>query len=118
MHALAHPIGAHRDAHHGLLNAIVMPFVLRANRDVVEGRIERLAAYLGLGSHTFDGFMDWLMTLREEIGIPMTLQAVGVQASDVEVFVPLAMQDPSAATNPVSMTASYTRTLLTRCVGG
>ena len=59
-----------------------MPFVLRTSR-CCRGRIERLAAYLGLGSRTFDGFMDWLMTLREEIGIPMTLQAVGVQASDV-----------------------------------
>lgn len=46
MHALAHPLGALYDAHHGRLNAILMPYVLQANQSIIESRIKRLANYL------------------------------------------------------------------------
>ena len=118
MHALAHPIGAHRGAHHGLLNAIVMPYVLEMNRSAISQRIERLAAYMGLPEPSFDGFMSWLLSLRRDIGIPETLQAVGLTLEDCELFAPLAINDPSASTNPVPMTLEYTNTLLVRSIGG
>ena len=48
IHALSHPVGALYDTHHGLTNAVFMPYVLAFNRPAIEVKIERLAAYLGL----------------------------------------------------------------------
>ena len=48
MHALAHPLGGLFDAHHGTLNAILMPYVLKINRKVIEQRIDRLTQYMNL----------------------------------------------------------------------
>ena len=69
IHALSHPFGGLYDAHHGLLNGIVMPYVLKANRRKIEKEIERAAAYLGIKGG-FNGFLKWILALRKEIGIP------------------------------------------------
>ncbi|GIT49489.1 MAG: hypothetical protein Ct9H300mP14_14170 [Gammaproteobacteria bacterium] len=63
IHALAHPLGALYDAHHGTLNAVLMPYVLKANRPAIESRIERLGRYIGLSDTGFDSFMDWVLSL-------------------------------------------------------
>src|SRR5690606_5465505 len=63
IHALSHPVGALYDTHHGLTNAVFMPYVLVYNRDVVAERIERLAAYIGLDA-SFGAFLDWVLKLR------------------------------------------------------
>ena len=73
IHALSHPFGGLYDAHHGLLNGIVMPYVLKANRRKIEKDIERAAAYLGIKGG-FNGFLKWILALRKEIGIPHTLE--------------------------------------------
>ena len=73
MHALAHPLGALYDAHHGLLNAILMPYVLRANQSVIASRIGLLARYLELPDPSFDSFLDWVLEMRG-LGIPHTLR--------------------------------------------
>ena len=70
MHALAHPLGALYDAHHGLLNAILMPYVLRANQSVIASRIGLLARYLELPDPSFDSFLDWVLEMRAALGIP------------------------------------------------
>jgi len=117
MHALAHPIGAVRDAHHGLLNAILMPYVLEMNRGVLEERIGRLSAYIGLESAGFDAFLEWVLELRAEIGIPSDLRAVGLSEADITLFASLALKDPSAGTNPIQMTLDNTSRLLKRAIG-
>jgi alcohol dehydrogenase class IV len=48
IHSLSHPVGALYDTHHGMTNAVFMPYVLVANRDAIEAKIARLAAYCGL----------------------------------------------------------------------
>ena len=68
--ALAHPLGALYDAHHGLLNAILMPYVLRANQSVIASRIGLLARYLELPDPSFDSFLDWVLEMRAGLGIP------------------------------------------------
>ncbi|MGH8352854.1 MAG: iron-containing alcohol dehydrogenase, partial [Pseudomonas sp.] len=78
MHALAHPVGALYDTHHGMTNATFMPYVLQFNRAAIEERITRLAAYLGLPAAGFDGFLAFVLKLREEIGVPHTLPELGV----------------------------------------
>ena len=109
MHALAHPLGAIYDAHHGMLNAILMPYVLVANRSVIEQPIARLARYLEL-TPDFDGFLAWVLSLREEVGIPHDLAAIGIGDDRLEELGHMAVADPSAGTNPIAHdAAAYTR---------
>jgi alcohol dehydrogenase class IV len=105
MHALAHPLGALYDAHHGLLNAILMPYVLKANRPVIEDRIERLARYLKITNPGFDGFLRWVLELREQIAIPLSLAAIDINESDAEKIGHMAAADPSAGGNPINFSA-------------
>jgi len=100
MHALAHPLGALYDAHHGRLNAILMPYVLQANRLVITEKIERLADYLSV-PNGFDGFIDWLLQLRMELGIENTLTSLGVVKSDVESIAKMATEDAASGSNPI-----------------
>ena len=100
MHALAHPLGALYDAHHGRLNAILMPYVLQANRLVITEKIERLADYLSV-PNGFDGFIDWLLQLRMELGIENTLTSLGVVKSDVERIAKMATEDAASGSNPI-----------------
>ena len=103
MHALAHPLGALYDAHHGTLNAILMPYVLKANRSAIEGKITRLSRYLGLASSGFDGFLDWVVELRKQLGIPNTLASIHIGDDDSETVGKMAAADPSAGDNPISL---------------
>ena len=79
MHALAHPLGALFNAHHGLLNAILMPYVLKANESAIADRLTDLSRYLHLENPGFDGFMQWVLTLRSDLNIPHTLEEIGIQ---------------------------------------
>jgi alcohol dehydrogenase class IV len=101
MHALAHPIGGLLDSHHGLTIAIVMPYVLVANRPAIEPQIARLAGVLGLGQADFDGFLGWVLGLRRDLGIPDDLGALGVSEEHVAILAPRAAADPAAGGNPL-----------------
>lgn len=100
MHALAHPLGAIYDAHHGMLNAILMPYVLKANQTVIEERITRLARYLDLDP-TFDSFMDWILTLRKDIGIHHQLSSIIPDDVRLSEIGEMAVLDGAAGTNPI-----------------
>ncbi|MCP3688021.1 MAG: iron-containing alcohol dehydrogenase [Gammaproteobacteria bacterium] len=100
MHALAHPLGAIYDAHHGMLNAILMPYVLKANYPAIKDRIPRLARYLDL-EPSFDAFLNWVLSLREEIGIPHQLSAIIPEDNRFDEIGAMAVVDPSAGTNPI-----------------
>ena len=73
MHAIAHSLGGIYGAHHGLLNAILMPYIVKANRTQIEEKIERLAHYLNLNKTDFNGFMNWILEMRNQLNIPHTL---------------------------------------------
>ena len=118
MHSLSHPCGANLNAHHGLTNAVVMPYVLAWNRRAIEDKMARLAAYLGLGRHSFDGFLDWVLELRASIGIPHTLAEIGVRDEHAAAFAPQALADPSTGGNPLPMTEDDFRRLYRMCIHG
>ena len=101
MHALAHPLGALYNAHHGLLNAILMPYVLKANRQAIEGQIEHLARYLDLPAPGFDSVLGWVVELRDELGIPNALADININDSDAAKVGKMAAVDSSACTNPI-----------------
>jgi len=115
IHALSHPIGAVYNTHHGTTNAVVMPPVLRMNRPAIEARIAQAAAYLGIKGG-FDGFYDFVMGLRAELGIPANLTAMGVGSDRLDEMTAMALEDPSAGGNPVVMTAENTRALFQACL--
>jgi alcohol dehydrogenase class IV len=80
VHALAHPLGARYHKHHGLLNAILLPYVLIANQQAISEDITRLARYLELKQPDFAGFLDWVLGLRKQLGIPHSLGEIGLDA--------------------------------------
>jgi alcohol dehydrogenase class IV len=118
MHALAHPLGALYDAHHGLLNAILMPYVLKANREEIAIRIARVARYMELEEASFDGFMAWVLNLREQVGIPHTLGDIGIDLQQQGLVGRMALEDPTAATNPIMFTADQYTELFAQAVEG
>jgi alcohol dehydrogenase class IV len=118
MHSLSHPCGANLDTHHGLTNAVVMPFVLAWNRRAIEPKMERLAAWLGLKGKGYAAVHDWILSLRETIGIPKTLAALGVQEKHAAEFAPQALADPSTGGNPLPMTVADFEKLYLNCIRG
>jgi alcohol dehydrogenase class IV len=103
MHALSHPIGSLFNTHHGMTNAVVMPYVLGFNRPAIEEKIERLARWLDIDGG-FDGFLAAVLQLRARVGVPPTLAGLGVNDSKTERIATMAIHDPTAAGNPVPLT--------------
>jgi len=101
MHALAHPVGALYDTHHGATNGVFMPYVLAFNQAAIDDRIARLAAYLGLAQPSFGSFLDWIFDLRSTIGIPPGLSGLGVDGERFAEIAAMAERDPSAGGNPI-----------------
>lgn len=117
MHALAHPLGAVYDVHHGLLNAVLMPYVLTANHRLINEPINRLSQYLGLAAG-FDAFLAWVLALRQSIGIPHSLQGLLPDADRFDEIGTMATQDPSAATNPIPFEAKDYAAIVHRAYEG
>ncbi|MFQ5776272.1 MAG: iron-containing alcohol dehydrogenase, partial [Kiloniellaceae bacterium] len=105
IHALSHPVGALYDTHHGLTNAVVMPYVLAYNRAAIEDKLTRLAAWLGLPEPSFRAVMDWVLALRRELKIPHTLKDLGVDDERLDELAQMAAEDPTAPGNPVPVGA-------------
>ena len=117
IHALSHPVGALYDTHHGLTNAVFMPYVLVFNRKAIEERIKRLAAYIGLRS-SFRAFLDWVLALRAEIGIPHTLAGLNIGDDKIDRIVAMAVKDGTAGGNPVPFDKRAARTIFRRALEG
>lgn len=117
MHAMAHPIGAVFDAHHGLINAVVMPYVLKFNREAIETRIARLADYLGI-SGGFDGFLTWILEIRANLGIKHSLAEIGVDIAKIDELAAMAVVDPSAGGNPIELSIENITPLFRAAITG
>ena len=118
MHSLSHPCGAVLDTHHGLTNAVVMPYVLDFNRPAIEEKMAALARYLDLPGPSFAAVLDWVLALRERIGIPHTLKDIGVDEPHARSLAPMAAADPSTPTNPVPLDAENLEALYLRAIDG
>jgi alcohol dehydrogenase class IV len=117
MHALSHPIGALHGSHHGLTNAVLMPYVLAFNRSAIEERIVRLAGYLGFECR-FESFLDWIVELRRSFGIPHSLQELGVPSDRADQIARMAEVDPSAGGNPLPFNAAAARRVFDAAMEG
>ena len=106
MHALSHAIGALKGYHHGLTNAVLMPFVLSYNRPAIEDAMVALASALRLPGSAFPAVQGWILELRKRLGIPETVSRLGLVQGDFEAVSSLASRDICAGMNPVPVDAA------------
>jgi alcohol dehydrogenase class IV len=111
-------VGALYDTHHGLANAILLPYVMVANRDAIAGRMELLGRILDLDKPSFDGVLQWVLAFRECLGIPHTLQEAGVPDDGIEEVGRQAALDPCAAGNPIAFSAQQYGAIFARTLVG
>tara|TARA_B100000575_G_scaffold289590_1_gene291643 strand:+ start:612 stop:1781 length:1170 start_codon:yes stop_codon:yes gene_type:complete len=101
IHSLSHPINAQNNIHHGLSNAIFMPYVLTFNKDAIEQKIIEICNYLNFQDKSFKAFIDWIIDLRKELGIPHKLsEVIKEEDFDIELLSKMALNDPSSSSNP------------------
>jgi alcohol dehydrogenase class IV len=118
VHAIAQSLGALYDHHHGLLNAILLPYVLEANQSALGPQMDELAIALGLRKPGFAGVMQWLLVLREQIGIPHTLGALGIDERDAQLVGQMAFADGCSHTNPIRHSPQVYSDIFRRAVHG
>ncbi|MFI4988472.1 MAG: iron-containing alcohol dehydrogenase [Alphaproteobacteria bacterium] len=106
IHAMSHPIGAVYDSHHGLTNAVVMPYVLLRNRAAIAEKMARTARYLGLREGSFEAMLEWVLELRRTLAIPHTLAALGVAEARIPELAKMAAEDPNNGGNPPPLAAA------------
>ena len=103
IHSLSHPINAQFNVHHGLSNAIFMPYVLTFNKNLIEDRIVSICDYLNLDKN-FESFLKWILDLRKELNIPHKLsEVIDTKKIDLDQLSEMAFNDPSTSGNPVKL---------------
>ena len=103
IHSLSHPINAQFNIHHGLSNAIFMPYVLTYNKSAIEKRIMSICDYLDL-KKDFKSFLNWILDLRNELNIPHKLsEVISEDHFDLQLLSKMALEDPSTSTNPTKL---------------
>ena len=118
VHALAHPIGALYGTHHGLTNAVLLPYAMVHNRTAIAERMTVVGHVLGLAHASFDGVLAWVLEIRRILGIPRSLQKLNVPADRAEEIGRMAERDPSAASNPLPVDATQLETIFRNAVAG
>jgi alcohol dehydrogenase class IV len=118
VHALAHPLGAVYDKHHGLLNAILLPYVMVRNRDAIAEKMDLLSRVLNLPTKGFDAVFNWTLDFRKQLGIQNSLSDIGVPSDRINDIGTMALADPSAGGNPISLTAAEYAEIFRRALKG
>ena len=105
IHSLSHPVNALNNIHHGLSNAIFMPYVLTFNKDVIEDKIIKICDYIGLDDKSFIGFINWVLELRKKLNMPHKLSEI-IDEKDLQLdrLSKMALDDPSTGGNPKKLT--------------
>ena len=118
IHSLSHPINAQFDVHHGLSNAIFMPYVLTFNKSVIENKIVSICNYLNL-NNTFESFLEWILNLRKDLNIPHKLSdVIDENKINLDKLSKMALEDPSTSTNPKKMTIDDMKILYEHSISG
>jgi len=118
IHSLSHPVNAQFDIHHGLSNAIFMPYVITFNKSLVENRITSICDYLNLDKN-FESFLNWILDLRKKLNIPHKLSDVmDTKKINLNKLSKMAFEDPSTQTNPKKMTIDDMKILYEHSISG
>lgn len=106
VHAVSHPVGVFHHTHHGLANAIVLPYVMRHNQIAIADHMEPVARALGLKDGSFESVFNWVLDFRKQLGIPHTFADLDVGTEYAQDIGRLGEIDPSAVTNPIPVSAA------------
>ncbi len=118
IHSLSHPVNAQFNIHHGLSNAIFMPYVLSFNRNLIEKKIVSICDYLYLDKN-FESFLNWILDFRKELKIPHKLsEVIETKKIDLKILSQMALDDPSTATNPKKLTIDDMKILYEHSISG
>ena len=105
IHSLSHPVNALNNIHHGLSNAIFMPYVLTYNKDVIEKKIIKICDYLEFKDCSFNSFIQWVLDLRKTLDMPHKLsEVIDEKDFDIDRLSKMALADPSTSGNPKKLT--------------
>ena len=119
IHSLSHPVNALNNIHHGLSNAIFMPYVLTFNKVVIEKKIIKICDYLELKDRSFDGFVKWVLDLRKKLDIPHKLsEVIDEKDFDIDRLSKMALADPSTGGNPKKLTENDMRIMYQHSMRG
>ena len=119
IHSLSHPVNALNNVHHGLSNAIFMPYVLTFNKDVIEKKIIKICDYLELNDRSFDGFINWILDLRKKLDIPHKLsEVIDEKNFDLDRLSKMALADPSTGGNPKKLTEADMKIMYQHSMSG
>ena len=119
IHSLSHPVNALNNIHHGLSNAIFMPYVLTFNKDVIEKKVIKICKYLELQDQSFNGFINWVLDLRKKLDMPHTLSEV-IDEKDLQLdrLSKMALEDPSTSGNPKKLSEVDMKTMYLHSMEG
>jgi len=118
VHAIAHPVGSWFNTHHGLTNAVILPYVMAFNRTAIADKTDIIARVLNLPAPGFEGFFDWVLKMRRDLGIPHSLADIGVSADQAAIIGREAAIDPSAGGNPIPVDAAQLERIFRAAVDG
>src|ERR1700734_3560522 len=118
VHAIAHPVGSWFNTHHGLTNAVILPYVMTFNRHAIADKAELISRVLHLPVGGFDGLLAWVLEFRRELAIPHALAEIGVSADKAPLIGREAQIDPSAGGNPVPLDAVRLERIFRAAVSG
>ncbi len=111
VHSLAHPMSALLDTHHGLANAVNLPYGMRFNISGSEEKFVRIARALELKNESGEGVVEYLFDLNSRVHIPNKLSEVGVESKHIETLADLAFADFAHPNNPKPVTRADFKTL-------
>ena len=118
IHSLSHPINAKFNMHHGLSNAVFMPYVLTFNKNLIENKIKLICSYIGIES-SFDSFLNWILLLRKELSIPNKLSdLVELKSNEVDELSQMALEDPSTNSNPKKLSLNDMKMMYKNSLSG
>ena len=118
IHSLSHPLNAQFNLHHGLSNAIFMPYVLSFNKKNIEEKIISICDYLNL-SKSFDAFLEWILELRKLLNIPHKLSdVIETNKMNLDDLSKMALDDPSTSSNPKKLTINDMKVMYEHSISG
>ncbi|SFG85943.1 iron-containing alcohol dehydrogenase [Pseudomonas sp. NFACC45] len=112
VHAVSHSIGGVYGTHHGLTNGVLLPYVVAYNRPVIEDKLVRLSENLNLLQPGYESFVTWLREFLADLGIPSRLSQIIHEPFDSEYIAQLATADPTARTNPQTLSQQHYKTII------
>ena len=118
IHSLSHPVNGKFNVHHGLSNAIFMPYVLTFNKYSIENKIISICDYLNLNKN-FDSFLNWILELRQNLNIPHKLSDVmDCNNIDLDELSLMAFEDPSTGGNPKKLSKNDLKEMYIKSISG